>query len=138
MECENCKNFYITKYYLKNYFDKIIVSLFCDKCKLNTDFIIKKKHNYMIRNKPPPLHLPKYNYCGPFTDVLNSIDMNIHPYNDLDKQCLFHDLSYHIFKNKDRRKKADYNLIKYIKDNNKKSINSKIILYILTFKTVFS
>ncbi|CCU55724.1 unknown similar to AMEV101 [Choristoneura biennis entomopoxvirus] len=139
MECENCKYIYITKYNTIISEDKkfIIVRITCDKCLHITEYKIKVSDDYMKNKKLVPLHLLKYNYCGPYTNVIKNIITDIKPYNEIDAQCLLHDLSYHIYKDSYHRNISDINLLEYLNTIKKKSISKYIISLVLDIKKTF-
>ncbi|CCU56325.1 unknown similar to AMEV101 [Mythimna separata entomopoxvirus 'L'] len=137
MECENCNNYFITEYKI-NVLEKIIeLFINCDKCTHETKFIVEIPTDYMKDKKIVPLHLLKYNYCGPYTNVIKNIVSNIKPYNEIDKQCMIHDLSYHMYKDEYLRSKSDSNLLNYLSNLNKKSISKHIISLVLDIKKKF-
>ncbi|CCU55430.1 unknown similar to AMEV101 [Adoxophyes honmai entomopoxvirus 'L'] len=138
MECEICKNYYITKFTSISLDNIIILTIECDKCSHNTQFNIKIPKEYYKDKKITPLHLPKYNYCGPYTNVIKNIVQDVKPYNDIDTQCLLHDLSYHMYKDNTSRCKADVNLIKYLNNLTKKSVSKHIIKLVLDIKNIFA
>jgi hypothetical protein len=134
MDCDNCKKFIVDITISKN---KYLVTLVgkCSECNKKTIRNIK----YNIRRKNIiPIHLLNYNYCGPFTDVLKNIIYDIKPYNELDKRCQIHDLSYHMYKDNYHRFLSDIYLIDYINKMKKKDINSNIIKFILSVKNMLN
>ncbi|AAG02807.1 hypothetical protein AMV101 [Betaentomopoxvirus amoorei] len=139
MECEMCKNYYITKFNTiisenKKY---ILLNIICDKCSHTTAYNINVPIDYMKNKKITPLHLLKYNYCGPYTNVIKNIISGIKPYNEIDNQCLLHDLSYHIYKDNKYRHNSDNNLLKYLNNIDKNSISKHIIKTVLNVKNMF-
>jgi hypothetical protein len=55
-------------------------------------------------------HLPKYNFCGPFTDIYGQIKAGKGPINKLDQFCFEHDVAYSYDKSKEGRKIYDSKL----------------------------
>jgi hypothetical protein len=53
-------------------------------------FLILNKLN----NVMPELHLPGYNYCGPFTKLNERLARGDKPVNKLDAGCKKHDIFY--------------------------------------------
>lgn len=66
---------------------------------------------WMKNPRPIELHLPYYNFCGPFTDIPKRIKRNDKPINKLDSLCFQHDLDYLNSRSKQDRIKADKILI---------------------------
>lgn len=56
--------------------------------KQNSGFV-----DHFIR-KLPELHIPGYNYCGPNTNLVNSLARGVQCVNDLDYACKEHDIAY--------------------------------------------
>lgn len=134
MECSNCLNSNIQKY--KSNYDKILNTLniiyTCDKCNTDTECILNIKSH-----RKKEYHIPGYNNCGPGTDIIYNIKNNIVPTNETDIHCFFHDIAYYIYKDKERRKKADQILYKNLSNLNKSnSLSIPIINAILKIKMI--
>lgn len=57
---------------------------------------------------PPEMHLPGYNYCGPFTKLEKRLQRGDDPVNQVDAACQRHDIKYYKGYN---RKQADQELL---------------------------
>lgn len=69
--------------------------------------------NYLLNNlNMPEMHLPGYNYCGPFTDLDRRLERGDQGINKLDEACKKHDIFYKNHKDTESRHIADKVLIK--------------------------
>lgn len=64
----------------------------------------------------PEMHLPGYNYCGPFTNLDKRLPRGDKGINKLDEGCKLHDIAYNTHKDGTGRKLADQALITVAKD----------------------
>jgi len=48
-----------------------------------------------LKDVMPELHIPGYNYCGPFTNLDKRLGRGEEPVNKLDAACKEHDIFYH-------------------------------------------
>ena len=55
----------------------------------------------------PEMHLPGYNYAGPFTKLETRLKRGDKPINKLDEAAMHHDVAYHNYKDKPTRWKHD-------------------------------
>ncbi|AAC97633.1 ORF MSV079 hypothetical protein with C2H2 zinc finger [Melanoplus sanguinipes entomopoxvirus] len=134
MECSNCLNYNIQKFkYDYNKLSNSINMIFtCDKCNYDTECVLHIKSH-----RKKEYHIPGYNNCGPGTDVIYNIRNDILPRNETDVHCFFHDIAYYIYKDKERRKKADKILYKNLLNLKKPhSISIPIINAILKIKMI--
>lgn len=60
---------------------------------------------------PPELHLPGYQYCGPFTKLEKRLQRGDLGINRVDKACKKHDIEYSKTKDNSERHRADQELI---------------------------
>jgi len=67
-----------------------------------------------LRNLMPELHLPAYNYCGPFTKLDKRLARGDKPINKLDAGCQQHDIFYRDHKETRERHVADKELENYL------------------------
>jgi hypothetical protein len=77
----------------------------------------------------PELHLPGYNYCGPFTRLDETLARGDEPVNKLDAGCKEHDIFYRDHKDTNERHIADKELENIAKERmhgNDASILEKI------------
>jgi hypothetical protein len=73
----------------------------------------------------PELHLPGYNYCGPFTKLDKRLARGDEPVNRLDAVCKKHDIFYRDHKGAKERHIADKEL-EYIADERMHASDSNI------------
>ncbi|AJP61539.1 hypothetical protein AHEVV2_007 [Adoxophyes honmai entomopoxvirus 'L' virophage 2] len=138
MECFYCKNTYINEFKLNTAIEIKLIELIikCNKCDKYTKYNIPIKNNILFKNNKG-MHLKNYNYCGPYTNVIKNILFNVKPYNYIDKQCQLHDLSYHMFKDKEKRIISDKNLIHSMYNINGDYVTRCIIIVIMSMKLLF-
>jgi hypothetical protein len=64
--------------------------------------------NWTLNNlKLPEMHIPGYNFCGPFTKLEERLERGDKGINPLDEACKQHDIAYHNFTDLDTRHVAD-------------------------------
>lgn len=68
--------------------------------------------NKIIDSLPVELHLPKYQFCGPGTRLLERLARGETGVNKLDESCRLHDIAYFKDKDLESRRKADLELSK--------------------------
>lgn len=83
----------------------------------------KEISDYMELEKDnKPRHLPGYNYCGPGTKVVTSLENNVPAINGLDEGCRVHDVEYMEFAgDKEGLENSDEKLINTSKSWRKQS-----------------
>lgn len=60
------------------------------------------------------MHLPGYEFAGPFTNTREKLRRNIAPRNRVDAFCLQHDLDYEVASTREERHAADRQLLNNI------------------------
>jgi hypothetical protein len=70
-----------------------------------------------LSNVMPELHLPGYNYCGPFTKLDKRLARGDEPVNKLDAGCKEHDIFYPDHKDTKERHVADKELENIAKES---------------------
>ena len=64
----------------------------------------------------PEMHLPGYNYCGPFTKLEQRLARGNAPINKMDAGCQKHDIFYHDHRDTKERHVADKELADIAKE----------------------
>jgi len=72
------------------------------------------------------VHFPGSNYLGPGTKFEERINRGDKPTDRVDEAAMFHDLSYHIHKDKDKRHEADKKLLRDIDSIQNPTFKEKI------------
>ena len=62
------------------------------------------------------VHFPGSNFLGPGTRFVERIKNGDKPTDRVDEAAMYHDLAYHVYKDKEQRHEADRNLLKAIDD----------------------
>lgn len=83
---------------------------------------------------PPELHVPGYEYLGPFTRLEKRLKRGDKGINRLDRIAKAHDIAYSKAKNKKDIWKADDKMVKAIDNLPKKNITEKIARNVISIK----
>lgn len=83
---------------------------------------------------PPELHVPGYEFLGPFTKLEKRLKRGDKGINRLDRIAKAHDIAYSKAKTKEDIWKADDNMIKAIDNLPKKNITEKIARNVISIK----
>ena len=84
---------------------------------------------------PPELHLPGYQYLGPFTRLKKRLQRGDAGINRLDKIAKQHDIDYARAKTKEDKWKADKKMVKAIENlPGKKSLTERVVKNIIKVK----
>jgi hypothetical protein len=75
---------------------------------------------------PPEMHIPGYNFCGPFTKLEKRMNRGDNPINRVDGACLKHDIKYYKDKESSARHLADQELIDELNSIEKPSFAEKV------------
>ena len=80
-------------------------------------------HSILEYDFPIELHIPGYNYCGPFTKLNKKLVFNkngdvvkvlVNPINEVDYQCMLHDIAYMKYRSKYNRVLSDMALLENV------------------------
>jgi len=77
------------------------------------------------------MHLPTFEYCGPFTPTREKMRKGIQPRNRVDALCLQHDLDYEQAASREERRLADKKLIQDINSLTNLSCKERIGAFIV-------
>ena len=75
---------------------------------------------------PPEMHIPGYNFCGPFTKLEKRMKRGDKPINNVDGACLKHDIKYYRDKESSARHIADQELIDDLNSIERPSFGEKL------------
>ena len=75
---------------------------------------------------PPEMHLPGYNFCGPFTKLEKRFPRGDKGINQVDEACKRHDITYYIDKQLEGKHKADDVLVDELNAIDNPTLNEKI------------
>jgi hypothetical protein len=97
-----------------------------------------------LGNVTPEMHLPGYNYCGPFTKLEERLARSDEPINKLDAGCQQHDIFYRDHRDTKERHVADQVLVNIVKERMHASdasfgekVNSALVRTIMNSKVAF-
>lgn len=75
---------------------------------------------------PPEMHLPGYNYCGPFTKFSERFERGDPGINRVDEACKNHDYMYNRNKEKEKRHEADRKLLQELNEIEDATASEKV------------
>ena len=111
---------------------RLLIKGLCALCKSMRSVFASARHGGDVLGfiqdnfDPPELHLPGYNFCGPFTKLEKRLQRGDKGINRVDEACKAHDIAYYINPDKSGRHVADIKLIDDIEDISNASLSEKV------------